>query len=74
MDESALDSGSGGLRTVQHTQLAEDALHMILGSPFGDVESVRDLFIREREFEQNKWLPGMDSNHDSRLQRPLSYH
>ena len=19
------------------------------------------------------WLPGMDSNHDSRLQRPLSY-
>ncbi len=21
-----------------------------------------------------KWLPGMDSNHDSRLQRPLSYH
>ena len=20
------------------------------------------------------WLPGMDSNHDSRLQRPLSYH
>ncbi len=24
------------------------------------------------EFEN--WLPGMDSNHDSRLQRPLSYH
>ncbi len=21
-----------------------------------------------------QWLPGMDSNHDSRLQRPLSYH
>ncbi len=21
-----------------------------------------------------RWLPGMDSNHDSRLQRPLSYH
>ena len=20
------------------------------------------------------WLPDMDSNHDSRLQRPLSYH
>jgi hypothetical protein len=23
---------------------------------------------------RNVWLPGMDSNHDSRLQRPLSYH
>jgi hypothetical protein len=26
------------------------------------------------EFEAGVWLPGMDSNHDSRLQRPLSYH
>jgi hypothetical protein len=27
------------------------------------------------EFRKEKcWLPGMDSNHDSRLQRPLSYH
>jgi hypothetical protein len=24
--------------------------------------------------ENENWLPGMDSNHDSRLQRPLSYH
>jgi hypothetical protein len=24
--------------------------------------------------ENKGWLPGMDSNHDSRLQRPLSYH
>jgi site-specific DNA recombinase len=24
--------------------------------------------------KNEKWLPGMDSNHDSRLQRPLSYH
>jgi site-specific DNA recombinase len=24
--------------------------------------------------ETGNWLPGMDSNHDSRLQRPLSYH
>ena len=23
--------------------------------------------------ESKVWLPGMDSNHDSRLQRPLSY-
>jgi hypothetical protein len=25
-------------------------------------------------FEKASWLPDMDSNHDSRLQRPLSYH
>ncbi len=23
--------------------------------------------------QAGQWLPGMDSNHDSRLQRPLSY-
>jgi hypothetical protein len=37
----------------------------------------------ERSCQQNEdfeletvvvWLPDMDSNHDSRLQRPLSYH
>ena len=29
----------------------------------------------EHQAAQNEnWLPGMDSNHDSRLQRPLSYH
>lgn len=28
--------------------------------------------LKPAEFEE--WLPGMDSNHDSRLQRPLSYH
>jgi hypothetical protein len=27
-----------------------------------------------RSSNSDKWLPGMDSNHDSRLQRPLSYH
>jgi site-specific DNA recombinase len=26
------------------------------------------------ELQIEEWLPGMDSNHDSRLQRPLSYH
>ena len=31
--------------------------------------------IQARQVIENKaWLPGMDSNHDSRLQRPLSYH
>jgi site-specific DNA recombinase len=32
----------------------------------------RDIPGSGRDFEI--WLPGMDSNHDSRLQRPLSYH
>ena len=27
-----------------------------------------------RSWGRKVWLPGMDSNHDSRLQRPLSYH
>ena len=30
--------------------------------------------IPVRTSETEIWLPGMDSNHDSRLQRPLSYH
>ena len=32
----------------------------------------REKGVSGREIEI--WLPGMDSNHDSRLQRPLSYH
>ena len=27
-----------------------------------------------KKAKTDNWLPGMDSNHDSRLQRPLSYH
>ena len=27
-----------------------------------------------KALNQKAWLPDMDSNHDSRLQRPLSYH
>ena len=31
--------------------------------------------LKIADFEEEQvWLPGMDSNHDSRLQRPLSYH
>ena len=30
--------------------------------------------LTETLFVEISWLPGMDSNHDSRLQRPLSYH
>lgn len=34
-------------------------------------DQVRESAAKTASFE--KWLPGMDSNHDSRLQRPLSY-
>jgi hypothetical protein len=30
--------------------------------------------IEASKGEKKSWLPDMDSNHDSRLQRPLSYH
>ena len=42
-------------------------LEISLGSGFAPVVGVEPP-------EQRNWLPGMDSNHDSRLQRPLSYH
>jgi site-specific DNA recombinase len=34
----------------------------------------KDAGIAEGPTQDRIWLPGMDSNHDSRLQRPLSYH
>jgi hypothetical protein len=40
--------------------------------------SVQNLYksttVLVQAIESKVWLPGMDSNHDSRLQRPLSYH
>jgi hypothetical protein len=34
----------------------------------------RKMAVVFQTIEFKGWLPGMDSNHDSRLQRPLSYH
>ncbi len=39
---------------------------------FDEVRSCQQNGVRSSKVEL--WLPGMDSNHDSRLQRPLSYH
>jgi site-specific DNA recombinase len=36
-------------------------------------DGARTTAVSETARNEN-WLPGMDSNHDSRLQRPLSYH
>lgn len=55
-------------------------LEVTLHEPFRTLALSNSASIRKEgaeatssaEFE--KWLPGMDSNHDSRLQRPLSYH
>ena len=44
------------------------------------VQMIRTAFVQDTPVqtgqlvEKKGWLPGMDSNHDSRLQRPLSYH
>ena len=45
-----------------------------LGARSNSASSTKDeaKAASERKFED--WLPDMDSNHDSRLQRPLSYH
>jgi hypothetical protein len=40
------------------------------------LKAIRAMLSTKRTKNRNfkVWLPGMDSNHDSRLQRPLSYH
>ena len=38
------------------------------------LSKTKDEEIGMKKPETEIWLPGMDSNHDSRLQRPLSYH
>jgi hypothetical protein len=58
----------------------DGALRTTLFEPFEVLRhSNQESHKREKEFggsggDIEIWLPGMDSNHDSRLQRPLSYH
>jgi site-specific DNA recombinase len=58
----------------------DGALHTTLFEPFEILRhSNRESHRKENEnpgtgCNSEIWLPGMDSNHDSRLQRPLSYH
>ena len=42
--------------------------------PFGTRIVHQWVGIRSTLLKPKGWLPGMGSNHDSRLQRPLSYH
>jgi hypothetical protein len=69
------------LRTVVEKASWKDGkLQTALFEPFEILRhSNRETHRKERENAGSErdlgtWLPGMDSNHDSRLQRPLSYH
>lgn len=57
----------------------EERLEVTLHEPFqtlarsNSVSATKDGAKGTPEPKLSEWLPGMDSNHDSRLQRPLSY-
>ena len=69
------------LQTVLEKAAWKDGtLETALFEPFEILRhSNQESYRKEKEktgsgSELGIWLPGMDSNHDSRLQRPLSYH
>ena len=69
------------LQTVlQKAAWRDGGLQAVLFEPFEILRhSNQESYRKEMEKvgsgrEMEIWLPGMDSNHDSRLQRPLSYH
>jgi hypothetical protein len=45
-----------------------------IGFSASDAQTMPSTKLRLEIGTAERWLPGMDSNHDSRLQRPLSYH
>jgi hypothetical protein len=49
-------------------------LSVIYARPTFVQNSYIETKVLSKPLTQKVWLPGMDSNHDSRLQRPLSYH
>ena len=65
---------------IQRAAWQDGALHTTLFEPFEILRHSNQASIsKEKEIggsgsDFGIWLPGMDSNHDSRLQRPLSYH
>jgi site-specific DNA recombinase len=65
---------------VEKAAWQEGELRTTLFEPFEILRhSNQESYRKEKEKtgsgrELGIWLPGMDSNHDSRLQRPLSYH
>ena len=65
---------------VEKAAWQDGALRTSLFEPFEILRhSNQESYRREKEnvgsgCDLTIWLPGMDSNHDSRLQRPLSYH
>ena len=65
---------------VEKATWKDGALQTALFEPFQILRhSNQESYRKEKEKagsgrDLGIWLPGMDSNHDSRLQRPLSYH
>jgi site-specific DNA recombinase len=65
---------------VERAAWQDGALRTTLFEPFEILRhSNQESHRKEKEIvgsgqDLEIWLPGMDSNHDSRLQRPLSYH
>jgi hypothetical protein len=64
---------------VEKAAWQDGALRTTLFEPFEILRhSNQESYRKETEIagsgkDSDIWLPGMDSNHDSRLQRPLSY-
>jgi hypothetical protein len=64
---------------IEKATWQDAALRTTLFEPFEILRhSNRESYRKDKEIEGSmtdieNWLPGMDSNHDSRLQRPLSY-
>ena len=65
---------------IEKASWKEGSLQTALFEPFEILRhSNQESYRKEKENvgsgrDLGIWLPGMDSNHDSRLQRPLSYH
>ena len=80
LQQSALEQRRLLQTVVAKAAWKEGALHASLFEPFEILRhSNRESHRKENENPGSGgklgiWLPGMDSNHDSRLQRPLSYH
>ena len=79
-DEQPLQQRAIASALMQNATWKAGKFELVLKTPYQILAHSNSVSqSREREKpgsgqEIEIWLPGMDSNHDSRLQRPLSYH
>jgi site-specific DNA recombinase len=80
LQQSAIEQRRLLLAVIEKAAWQDGTLRTTLFEPFEILRySNRETYRKENEKAGSRrdlevWLPGMDSNHDSRLQRPLSYH